>query len=143
MSRFYIQFTPDGKGRATGWVAEEDWNAHIAAHPDFGHVQIGLEKFREVTGRAHEHRFDFEMGVVPKARAVMHANKTRFAGDGKDRVTITWTNPASPVDVRINGLPLTNNPHIGGFVLTWDQAQKLRVEIDDAEWIGAIEVEAT
>ena len=142
MSRFYVQFNSAGKGRATGWVADEDWAAHVAAHPDFGHLGLGLKQFRALAGLAHQYRFDLEKGVVPKTEIVMTADKVKFAGDGKDRATVTWQ-ISRPVECRINGTLLSSNPHEGGLILSWDQAQRLRLEIDDYEFHGFIDLEAT
>ena len=140
MSQFFIQFDDTGKGRATGWAA--DWAFHVAAHSDYGHMAIGLEDYKAMTGRGHEYSFDLEKGIVKKKPLSILADKPSFAGDGKDRVTITWP-VAKPLNVRINGIPLTNNPHEGGLILTWDQQQRLLIDVDDYEYIGQLTIEAT
>ena len=140
MSQFFIQFDDSGKGRATGWTAE--WQFHLDAHPDFGHTAISLEDYKTMSGRGHEYSFNIEKGIVKKTPLSIHADKLSFAGNGKDRVTITWP-VAKPLNVRINGIPLTNNPHEGGLILTWDQQQRLLIDVDDYEYIGQLTIEAT
>jgi hypothetical protein len=111
----------------------------IADSPDTAFHRLSMEEYFAIRGVAHSQRFDLESGIVSKTDVSLKVDKPTIQGDAKDAAIVTWT-AARALGFRLNGVPLSNNPHEGSLQIVWDQAQKLVLEVDDVEYHGRAEI---
>ncbi len=139
MIAYFIRCLPDGNGRGYGSVDESELDSRVAEDLTALYARITAQQYQEIAGRPDLFGYDKQSGFYRKHAIVLTSSKARFKGDGADSCVISWKVP-EPISLRINGQDLLNNPHERGIEIKWDQAQWLRIDVDDTRYSGECEV---